>query len=126
MPFLVKRKGFTLVEVLVALLIIAVTLGAGLRALNQVTDLSGSLDKRRIARWVAEDHIALYRAQRLIPKEGLIEGHTRQAGIDWVWTESIEKLPRSPFQKITVKVREDQADANTLAQIAAFILQSPP
>jgi general secretion pathway protein I len=121
-----KRKGFTLVEVLVALLIVAVTLGAGLRALNQATDLSGSLDKRMIARWIAEDHIALMRAQRIQVNEGRNEGRITQAGMQWVWTESIEKQPRSPFQKITVTVREDQADTHSLAHLSAFILQSPP
>jgi len=121
-----KKNGFTLVEVLVALLIVAVTLGAGLRALNQATDLSGALDKRMIARWVAEDHIALLRAQRIEPIEGQNEGHITQAGINMVWIETTEKLPNSPFKKITVRVHEDQADANNLAQVAAFILQNPP
>jgi len=121
-----KKNGFTLVEVLVALLIVAVTLGAGLRALSQATDLSGALDQRMIARWIAEDHIALLRAQRIEPKEGQNEGHITQAGITMVWTETTEKIPNSPFQKITVRVHNEQNDVNNLAQVAVFILQNPP
>jgi general secretion pathway protein I len=120
------QKGFTLVEVLVALLIVAVTLGAGIRALTQATDLSGALDRRMIARWVAEDHIALLRAQQSLPKEGQIEGQVNQAGLSLIWSETSEKLANSPFLKITVRVREDKPDATQLVQIAAFILQSPP
>jgi general secretion pathway protein I len=124
-PF-IKQKGFTLVEVLVALLIVAVTLGAGIRALTQATDLSGALDRRMIARWVAEDHIALLRAQQSLPKEGQIEGQVNQAGLSLIWSETSETLAHSPFIKITVRVREDKPDATQLVQIAAFILQSPP
>jgi|APCry1669189844_1035258.scaffolds.fasta_scaffold25931_2 general secretion pathway protein I len=124
-PF-IMQKGFTLVEVLVALLIVAVTLGAGIRALTQATDLSGALDRRMIARWVAEDHIALLRAQQSLPKEGQIEGQVNQAGLSLIWSETSEKLANSPFLKITVRVREDKPDATQLVQIAAFILQSPP
>jgi len=124
-PF-IMQKGFTLVEVLVALLIVAVTLGAGIRALTQATDLSGALDRRMIARWVAEDHIALLRAQQSLPKEGQIEGQVNQAGLSLIWSETSEKLANSPFLKITVRVREDKPDATQLVQIAAFILQGPP
>ena len=124
-PF-IMQKGFTLVEVLVALLIVAVTLGAGIQALTQATDLSGALDRRMIARWVAEDHIALLRAQQSLPKEGQIEGQVNQAGLSLIWSETSEKLANSPFLKITVRVREDKPDATQLVQIAAFILQSPP
>src|SRR5256885_498304 len=51
-------RGFTLIEILVALAIIAVALAAGLRALSQSIDSAGALKQRTLALWVAQNRIA--------------------------------------------------------------------
>ena len=50
-----RSRGFTLVEVLVALAIVSIALMAALRAAGQATSASGELRLRLFAGWVAEN-----------------------------------------------------------------------
>ncbi|MFI4904964.1 MAG: type II secretion system minor pseudopilin GspI, partial [Burkholderiales bacterium] len=60
-----KSRGFTLVELLVALAIVAVALAAGMRALTQAADGATALKSRTLALWVAQNVLA--RAQLANP-----------------------------------------------------------
>ena len=60
-----RTRAFTLIEVLVALAIVAVALAAGMRALAQSADGATSLKMRTLALWVAENPLA--RAQLADP-----------------------------------------------------------
>ena len=57
-------RGFTLVEVLVALAIVSIALMAALRASGQATNASGELRLRLFAGWVAENRLAEHRARQ--------------------------------------------------------------
>src|SRR5882672_354220 len=59
----VRRRGFTLVEVLVAMAIVSVALLAGLRAAGQGTASVSELRSRLLAGWVAENLLAEQRAR---------------------------------------------------------------
>ncbi len=58
-----SRRGFTLVEVLVALAIVSIALLAALRAAGQGTNAAGELRLRLLAGWVAENRLAEHRAR---------------------------------------------------------------
>ena len=69
-----NARGFTLVEILVALAIIAVALGAGLRALSQSIDSAGALKQRTLALWVAQNRIAATTLETPWPAPGRRNG----------------------------------------------------
>ena len=52
------RRGFTLIEVLVALAVVAVALSAGMRALAQSADGATALKTRTLSLWFAENRLA--------------------------------------------------------------------
>ncbi|MDF3837629.1 type II secretion system minor pseudopilin GspI [Cupriavidus basilensis] len=62
--------GFTLIEVLVALTIVAVALGACLRAAGLLADTSDSLRARAVAEWSAANRLAELRLLRRWPEPG--------------------------------------------------------
>ena len=62
--------GFTLIEVMVALAIVAVTLAAGLRAAGALTDNAERLSSVLQAQWCAENRIALMKIQSSMPDIG--------------------------------------------------------
>ena len=120
-----RTRGFTLLEVLVALAVVAVALAAGVRALGQAADVSSALAERTLARWVAQDHMALLRARGELPPVGLRDGRQRMGGRDFAWTETSEDLPQSPFRRIEVQVHADQPDASNTARLVIFLLRPP-
>jgi general secretion pathway protein I len=64
------RAGFTLIEVMVALAIVAITLAAGLRAAGALTDNAERLSMVLQAQWCAENRMALLRIQSGMPDIG--------------------------------------------------------
>ena len=75
-----KDRGFTLVEVLVALAIVAVALAAASRSVALSTDSALEHKLRVLSGVVAENRMAEFAARRAWPGVGLTEGTERQAG----------------------------------------------
>ncbi|MDE3011295.1 MAG: type II secretion system minor pseudopilin GspI [Pseudomonadota bacterium] len=120
-------RGFTLLEVLVAMAIIAVALGAAVRTLGQAADIGGALADRTLARWVAEDHAALLRAElpRNFPASGQREGRIEQDRRNWHWREIASDPPESPFRRIEIHVRVDDGADGDQAALTLFVLRPP-
>lgn len=119
-----RTSGFTLVEILVALAIIAVALTAGLRALAQATDSAAALKQRTLALWVAQDRIALATLESPWPAPGRREGTASEAGIVFAFTETISTTPNPAFRKIEVVVAQPDTPAYALARLTGFVAQT--
>ena len=83
-----RARGFTLVEVMVALAVVAIALPALLLALSQQVDATAYLRDKSLARMVAANKLAelriLSRARQDLPS-GERSGVTTMAGRDWYW-----------------------------------------
>lgn len=83
--------GFTLVEVLVALAIVAVGLAALATTTNQTAMTSGYLREKTLAQWIALNRITETRVSGTVPADEQSEGEIEFAGVDWRW--ELEKIP---------------------------------
>ena len=113
--------AFTLVEILVALAIIAVALAAGMRALAQSADGATLLKQRTLALWVAQNRLAEAQlaAARLAP--GVRDLEEEQAGVRFVVRESVSGTPNPAFRKIDVTVADPAMPGYALAQLAGYV-----
>ncbi|MDR2173347.1 MAG: type II secretion system minor pseudopilin GspI [Burkholderiales bacterium] len=114
-------RGFTLIEILVALTIIAVALAAGLRALNQSADNANQLKLRTLALWVAENRLAEAQLLSELPTAGTAQGQVSQAGIAFLWQQTITLTPNPAFRKINIRVVETQAPNYELARLNSYL-----
>jgi general secretion pathway protein I len=114
-------RGFTLIEILVALAIIAVALAAGLRALAQATDGAVALKQRTLALWVAQNRVAAATLEAPWPVPGERTGRAQQAGVPFVFRETISTTPNRAFRKIDVVVAAPEAPDYALARLTGFI-----
>jgi general secretion pathway protein I len=78
-------RGFTLVEVLVALAIVAIALAAASRSVALSTTSALDHKLRVLAGFVAENRMGELSARRAWPGIGVSEGSELQAGIDFRW-----------------------------------------
>lgn len=100
-----RSRGFTLVEVLVALVIVALGSAAVLSALTTGADSTARLRERSFAEWVASNRLVEVRVGREAPKPGTREGEVEFAGSQWQWREEIGRTPIKGMLQIKVSAR---------------------
>ena len=113
--------GFTLIEILVALAVIAVALAAGMRALAQSTDSATLLKQRTLALWVAQNRLAEAQLAPGGPAEGAREGEAEQAGSRFRWRETVSRTPNASFRKIELSVADPASPDYALAQLVGYV-----
>src|SRR5512137_2441285 len=101
--------GFTLIEVLVALTIVAVALMASLRAAGSLTQSNNDLRARMLAQWSAENRLAQIRVQSEYPNPGQSVYDCSQGGVTLLCQESVFPTPNLSFRRVELVVL-DPAD----------------
>ena len=119
-------RAFTLVEVLVALAVVAIALAAGMRALAQSADGASSLKLRTLALWVAQNRLAQAQLATPWPSRGTRSGDETQAGIRFVWRETVSDTPNPGFRRIEIVVAESALPDYALAQLGGYLGHAPP
>lgn len=116
-----QRDGFTLIEVLVALAVVAVALSAGMRALAQGADGATSLKARTLALWVAENRLARAQLADPPPAAGMTNGDETQAGVTLAWRQTVSVTPNPAFRKIDIVVTEPAQPDYALARLGGYV-----
>ena len=102
-------RGFTLVEVLVALVIVTVGMSAVLATLTSSADTTAWLRDKTFAEWVALNRIAELRLQARRVATGKSTGDMELADRKWRWEQEVTKLDLPGLQRIDVRVRPADA-----------------
>ena len=121
-----RTRGFTLIEILVALAIVAVALTAGMRALAQSADSATALKARTLGLWVAQNRLAAAQVAAPWPAAGSYQGNATQAGATFLWREVVTNTPNPAFRKIEITVMEPDRPEYQVARLVGFIGNSQP
>jgi len=106
-------RGFTLIEVLVALAVIAITLAAGLQATGALTRAAVRQSDQWLAQICAENELTRLRLQRQLPGTGDSEMPCEQAGRLLRVRVAVLPTPNPNFRRIDAVVEGD-VDGNTV------------
>jgi general secretion pathway protein I len=107
-----RGRGFTLVEVLVALAIVAIGMAAVLGALTSSANTSAYMRDKTFAQWVALNQIALLRLSGQMTPTGNSDGDTDFAGRKWHWRREVTATQVPGVVRIDVKVRPAEIKAD--------------
>jgi general secretion pathway protein I len=99
-------RGFTLVEVLVALAIVAIALLAGVQATNALTTNAGRQSDVLLAHLCAENQLAGMRLSRSMPGIGDNDSACEQAGRLFTVRMSVRPTPNPSFRRVDAQVLE--------------------
>lgn len=116
-------SGFTLIEVMAALAIVAIALAAITRTIGQAADTSATLRDRSAALWVAQDRLVLHRMRRDWPATRTTTGEREMAGRTWRWQEKVATTPVADLRRVEIEVRQGESP-DVLAHLVGF-LRSP-
>lgn len=113
-----KQQGFTLIEVIVALVIIAFALPALMSSItNELGNLS-HVKEKSIAQWVASNKLVelqlLNRLEGGVPK-GKGSGQVEMAGFNWEWRSDVKEFEQEMLKGIfavEIKVYAEGATAD--------------
>ncbi len=114
-------RGFTLIEVLVALGIVAISLMAGLRATTALTHNAMRQSAVLLAQLCAENELVKIRLSRQMPGVGDSSVACEQAGRRFDVAVSVRPTPNPNFLRVDAQVHEDNAPVLQLSTVIGRI-----
>ncbi|MDO9094310.1 MAG: type II secretion system minor pseudopilin GspI [Rubrivivax sp.] len=114
-----REAGFTLIEVLVALAIVAITLGAGLRAAGVLTDNAQRLSDVIAAQWCAENQLTGLRISRAFPGVGDADFGCEQLGRSYPGKLVTRPTPNPSFRRVDAVVSD--AEGRSLLTLSTVL-----
>jgi general secretion pathway protein I len=102
--------GFTLIEVMVALAIVAITLGAGIRAAGALTQNTQRLADIAAAQWCADNRITGLRLARLYPDIGDTAWACDQLGKAYAGRQVVRPTPNPNFRRVDEQVSDESGN----------------
>jgi general secretion pathway protein I len=86
-------RGFTLLEVLIALAIVALSAGALMGTVTSSASNVSYLKDKTLAEWVALNRLTEIRIAQQFPSPGKRTGSAEMGGMRWQWEEEVTELP---------------------------------
>ncbi|MDG4551995.1 MAG: type II secretion system minor pseudopilin GspI [Candidatus Contendobacter sp.] len=120
-----RTHGFTLLEVLVALAVLAIAMGAIIHAATQSINTTATLRDQTFAGWVARNQVnALLLESKPWPEEGSRNGNAELANRVWRWEARFHPTPDPDLRRLELTVRAGETGAE-LGKLVAFKGKSP-
>ncbi len=116
-----SASGFTLLEVLVALVIVGTSLGASLRAVGSLTQNSDGLRAAMMANWSAENRLSQIRLAREWPALGQRSFACPQGDLHLMCEEEVIATPNPSFRRVEVSVTEAENPARRIIKLVQVV-----
>ena len=114
-----RPRGFTLLETLIALVVLALALVALSQTAARQVNAFSDMRERTMAGWLALDVLNQTRLDTPFPNVGKSDGRRRFANRDWRYEVEIQSTDVADIRRIDVRVF-DGADTVAMATLTGF------
>jgi general secretion pathway protein I len=114
------ERAFTLLEVLVALLILSIALTAMGVTMGRMFANASLMRERTYASWIAQNLIVQLRAEGTTPEEGTDSGEVEFASVEWAWETEISETGIDNLLRVDVTVSHP-GEEDMIKQVTGFI-----
>lgn len=104
----VRQHGLTLIEVLVALAIVAITLSAGIKAAGGLTQNAQRVADMTVAQWCVENRFFAVKTQGVFPDIGDSQFNCAQLGREFIGKQTVRPSANPNFRSVEVKVLDEE------------------
>jgi general secretion pathway protein I len=118
-----NQNGFTLLEVLVALTILAIALAAIIGAASNQALNTTHLRDKTLAHWVAMNKIAEMQMAAEWPAKGKIRGEEEMGLHEWHWVRTVTETPDGRVRQVDIAVYRDKQDDHPVSSLTSFLSQ---
>jgi general secretion pathway protein I len=115
------QRGFTLLEVLVALVIVGTALGASLRAIGSLTQNGSGLRANMMATWSAENRLVQIRLAREFPAIGKRSFECPQGNLKLNCEEEVLPTPNQNFRRVEVSVYDAENPERRILKLVQVV-----
>lgn len=114
------QQGFTLIEMLAAVAILAIAMAAVISGLARYVDNTAYLREKTIALWVAHNRLTEIDLQPAWPDIGKSDGELPMAGRDWKWKVEVKATEDPQLRRVDIQVLSADGEG-TAAYLSAFL-----
>jgi general secretion pathway protein I len=120
-----RLQGFTLLEVLIALAVLALAMGAVIKATSDYTSNQAYLRDRTLAMWVARNVLVEYQVKGEWLSVGERKGPREMGNQEWRWLARISQTEEAQLRRLDVEVYpvDSDDDENPVSVLSGFLLQ---
>lgn len=120
-----RAAGFTLVEILVALAILAIAVAAVVTAVSANVRNAAYLRDRTLAHWVVMNKVAEMQVSGDWPAPGTKHGESLMAAQEWSWQVAVSATDDPDVRRLDVDVYADREHKDELASMVAYLGRPP-
>jgi general secretion pathway protein I len=115
------QKGFTLIEVMLAMAVFSIAGIAILGTADTNARNLGYLESKIIASWVASNQLVEITLDTSWPPKNNKKGKVALAGQDWFWQQKVVKTTDKDMRAIVMEVRLDEKKSTSLTSLMTYI-----
>lgn len=120
-----RQAGFTLIEVMTALLIVALALPALLVLISGQLQGAGFTRDKTQAMWIAENQLTRLQLRKELVENASLppteEGIVENNGVEWFWSITTQDTEVPGFKRLDIEVYLAQERDNPLATLSGFM-----
>ena len=116
-----RERGFTLLEVLIAMVIFGTTVTFLLQNINEQQRAHSEIGIKTIAHWVAMNKMAETRMEKQWPNIGVTRGEMEMRERKWYWLQTVSKTTEAKLRQVEIEVRLEESDEHPAHRFIGFI-----